>query len=277
LWSTTESPAPIVADALPGADALAIASGAARLAGAILVERFRGPASGIRAKSSSTDLVSEADERAERAIVEYIGKYRADDALVAEEGSTTTGRSGIRWYVDPLDGTINYLYGIPHWAVTICCADQSGPLAGVVYEPLRGELFEAMRGGGAACGGRALAVTKKSDLSTALVATGFAYVAESRERQGRLVGQILGAVRDIRRAGAASLDLAFVAAGRLDGYFESVDKPWDWMAGALLVREAAGRVTQLHPSDPALPHIVASGGGIHDGLLALLDGAADQL
>jgi myo-inositol-1(or 4)-monophosphatase len=273
-----EGRAPIAPEALlSGADAVAIASGAVRSAGAILVERFRGPASGLRAKSSATDLVSEADERAERAIVEYIGRYRADDALVAEEGSTTTGQSGIRWYVDPLDGTINYLYGIPHWAVTICCADRSGPLAGVVYEPLRGELFEATRGGGAACGGRALAVTNKSDLATALVATGFAYVAESRERQGRLLEQILGAVRDVRRAGAASLDLAFVAAGRLDGYFESVDKPWDWMAGALLVSEAGGRVTQLHPSDPALPRIVASAPGIHDDLLKLLDRATHRL
>jgi myo-inositol-1(or 4)-monophosphatase len=262
---------------LSGADALAIASGAARSAGAILVERFRGPASGLRAKSSPTDLVSEADERAEQAIVKHIGKYRSEDALVAEEGSTTTGQSGIRWYVDPLDGTINYLYGIPHWAVTICCADSSGPLAGVVYDPVRGELFEATRGGGAACGGRAIAVTKKTDLATALVATGFAYVAESRRRQGRVLEQILDAVRDVRRAGAASLDLAFVAAGRLDGYFESVDKPWDWMAGALLVSEAGGRVTQLHPSDPALPRIVASGPGIHDDLLSLLDRAIQKV
>jgi myo-inositol-1(or 4)-monophosphatase len=274
-----EGRAPIVSEdaLLTGADALAIASGAARSAGAILLERFRGPASGLRAKSSATDLVSEADERAERAVVEYIGRYRQDDALIAEEGSATTGQSGIRWYVDPLDGTINYLYGIPHWAVTICCADPSGPLAGVVYDPLRGELFEATRGGGARCGGRALAVTQKADLATALVATGFAYVAANRERQGRLLTHVLGAVRDVRRAGSASLDLAFVAAARLDGYFESVDKPWDWMAGALLVSEAGGRVTQLHPSDPALPRIVASAPGIHDDLVALLGRAAKGL
>jgi myo-inositol-1(or 4)-monophosphatase len=258
---------------LTGADALALASDAARSAGTILVERFGGPASGLRAKSSATDLVSDADERAERAIVEYIGRYRPDDALVAEEGSATRGQSGIRWYVDPLDGTINYLYGIPHWAVTICCADTSGPLAGVVYEPLRGDLFEAVRGGGARSGGRTLAVTKKSDLATALVATGFAYVAENRERQGRLLAHVVGTVRDIRRAGSASLDLAFVAAARLDGYFESVDKPWDWMAGALLVTEAGGRITQFRPSDPALPRIVASAPGIHDDLIGLLDRA----
>lgn len=271
--------APVVPEGalLTAADALAIASGAARSAGAILVERFRGPASGLRAKSSATDLVSEADERAERAIVEYIGRYRADDALVAEEGSSTSGQSGFRWYVDPLDGTINYLYGIPHWAVSICCADPSGALAGVVYDPIRDELFEATRRGGAACGGRALAVTKKSELATALVATGFAYVAETRERQGRLLEQVLGVVRDVRRAGSASLDLAFVAAGRLDGYFESVDKPWDWMAGALLVTEAGGRVSELHPSDPALPRIVASAPEIHDDLRALLDRATRRL
>ncbi len=258
---------------LTAEEALALATAAAREAGAILLERFGRPASGLRAKSSATDLVSEADERAERAIVEYIGRYRPDDALVAEEGSARTGQTGIRWYVDPLDGTINYLYGIPHWAVTICCADPSGPLAGVVYDPLRGDLFEATRDGGARCRGLRLAVTAKADLASALVATGFAYVAESRERQGRLLAHVLGAVRDIRRAGSASLDLAFVAAARLDGYFESVDKPWDWMAGALLVTEAGGRVTQLHPSDPALPRIVASAPGIHDDLLGLLDRA----
>jgi len=263
--------------ALSASDALALATEAAREAGALLLELRRSPVAGVRSKSSATDLVSEADERAERAIVTMIRKRRPDDALVAEEGSKADGSSGVSWFVDPLDGTINYLYGIPHWAVSICCVDQSGPLAATVYDPSRGELFEARRGGGAMCGGRALAVTMKSDLATALVATGFAYVAETRERQGRLLEEIVGAVRDVRRAGAASLDLAFVAAGRLDGYFESVDKPWDWMAGALLVNEAGGRVTELHASDPALPHIVASGVGIHDSLLALLDRAAHTL
>jgi myo-inositol-1(or 4)-monophosphatase len=259
------------------AEALALATEAAREAGALLLELRRSPAAGVRSKSSATDLVSEADERAERAIVTAIRKRRPDDAVVAEEGSSASGSSGVSWYVDPLDGTTNYLYGIPQWAVSICCADSAGPLAGVVFDPVRGELFHAMRGGGARLGERRLAVTDKSDLASALIATGFGYDAGQRVTQGRLLQQMLGSVRDVRRAGAASLDLAFVAAGRLDGYFESVDKPWDWMAGALLVREAGGRVTELTPANPAFPRIIATGVGIHDPLLALIHRATSAL
>jgi len=256
--------------ALTAEEALEIAVGAARAAAAILVERFGGPAAGLRAKSSATDMVSEADERAERAVVSYIRERRPDDALVAEEGSQAAGRSGVSWYIDPLDGTTNYLYGIPHWAVAICCADADGALAGVVYDPLRGELFNAARGGGARLGDRRLRVSDKTDLATALIATGFAYVAESRRLQGRILANVLGEVRDVRRLGSASLDLGYVASGRFDGYFESVDQPWDWMAGALLVREAGGRVSELRPSQPALPNIVASAKAIHDPLTRLL-------
>jgi len=263
--------------ALSASDALALAAEAAREAGALLLEMRRSPATGIRSKSSATDLVSEADERAERAIVTKIRKRRPDDALIAEEGSNADGSSGVSWFVDPLDGTINYLYGIPHWSVSICCADPDGPLAGVVYDPLRGELFSAARGSGARLGDARLAVTDKADLASALIATGFGYVAAQRVTQGRIIAKILGEVRDVRRFGSAALDLAWVAAGRWDGYFESVEKPWDWMAGALLVREAGGRVTELQPSDPAFPHIIASGPGIHDGLVTLLAHATEGL
>jgi myo-inositol-1(or 4)-monophosphatase len=258
-------------------EALEIAVGAARVAAALLVARFGGPAAGLRAKSSATDMVSEADERAERAIVSYIRERRPDDALVAEEGSQAVGHSGIRWYIDPLDGTTNYLYGVPHWAVTICCADADGALAGVVYDPLRDELFNGTRGGGARLGSRRLATTTKVDLATALVATGFGYSAAQRSTQGRILGHVVSEVRDVRRFGSAALDLAYVAAGRWDGYFESVDKPWDWMAGGLLVREAGGRVSELTPMDPALPRIVASGALLHDDFLALLAKATEGL
>jgi myo-inositol-1(or 4)-monophosphatase len=259
------------------ADALALATDAAREAGALLLELHRSPATGIRSKSSATDLVSEADERAEHAIVTAIRRRRPDDALVAEEGSSARGSSGVSWYVDPLDGTINYLYGIPHWSVSICCADSAGPLAGVVFDPLRGELFRATRGGGARLGEERLAVTDKRDLASALIATGFGYDAAQRVTQGRILANLMGEVRDIRRFGSAALDLCWVAAGRWDGYFESVEKPWDWMAGAMLVREAGGRVTELAPANPAFPHIIASGVGIHDRLVALLDRATRGL
>jgi len=263
--------------ALSASDALALATEAAREAGALLLELRRSPAAGVRSKSSATDLVSEADERAERAIVTTIGKRRPDDALVAEEGSNVAGSSGVSWFVDPLDGTINYLYGIPHWSVSICCADIDGPLAGVVYDPLRGELFSAARGSGARLGNARLAVTDKKDLASALIATGFGYVAAQRVTQGWIIARILGEVRDVRRFGSAALDLSWVAAGRFDGYFESVEKPWDWMAGALLVRESGGRVTELTPKDPAFPRIIASGPAIHDGLVKLLAGATGGL
>ena len=262
---------------LSASAALALAIEAAREAGTLLLELRRSPAIGIRSKSSATDLVSEADERAERAIVAAIRKRRSDDALVAEEGSSARGSSGVSWYVDPLDGTINYLYGIPHWSVSICCADAAGPLAGVVFDPLRDELFSAARGGGAHLGDRRLAVTEKRDLASALVATGFGYGAAERVTQGRIIAKVLGEVRDVRRFGSAALDLSWVAAGRWDGYFEAVDKPWDWMAGAMLVREAGGRVTELDPADPAFPRIIASGPRIHDELVALLARATNGL
>jgi myo-inositol-1(or 4)-monophosphatase len=262
---------------LSAAEALALATEAAREAGALLLELRRSPATGIRSKSSATDLVSEADERAERAIVTVIRKRRPDDALVAEEGSSARGSSGVSWYIDPLDGTINYLYGIPHWSVSICCADAAGPLAGVVFDPMRDELFNAARGAGARLGDRRLAVTDKRDLASALIATGFGYVAAQRETQGRIIAKVLGEVRDVRRFGSAALDLSWTAIGRFDGYFESVENPWDWMAGAMFVREAGGRVTLLDPADPAFPRIVASGPGIHDDLVTLLARATEGL
>lgn len=250
--------------------ALALATDAAREAGALLLELRRSPASGVRSKSSATDLVSDADERAERAIVATIRRQRPDDALIAEEGSQARGSSGFSWYIDPLDGTINYLYGLPHWSVSICCADANGALAGVVLDPLRDELWSAVRGGGAHLGERRLAVSDKRELPSALLATGFGYVAAQRATQGRIIAKVLSEVRDVRRFGSAALDLSYVAGARVDGYFESVEKPWDWMAGALLVREAGGRVTELAPADPAFPRVIASGPGIHDDLVKLL-------
>jgi myo-inositol-1(or 4)-monophosphatase len=258
------------------AAALALAIQAARQAGALLLDLRRSPAAGVRSKSSATDLVSEADEKAEAAIVAAIRRKRPGDAIVAEEGSGVQGTSGVSWYVDPLDGTINYLYGIPHWCVSICCADGLGPLAGVVFDPLRDELFSAARGGGARLGDQALRATDKRDLASALVATGFGYDAAQRVTQGRIIANVLGEVRDVRRFGSAALDLSWVAAGRFDAYFESVEMPWDWMAGAMLVREAGGLVTELTPLDPAFPRIIASGPGVHDALVRLLGDAVHK-
>ena len=260
------------------AQPLAIAIDAARAAGRRLLESFEGEATGVDAKSSHTDLVSDADRESETAIVAAIRWAFPSDAIVAEEGSLERGGSGRTWYIDPLDGTINYLYGVPHWSVVICLSDADGALAGVVYDPVRDELFGAERGRGAwvsRAGGAARPVrtTRVADLASALVATGFAYVKEDRQEQARILTRVLGEVRDIRRHGSAALDLSWVGAGRFDAYFESVDKPWDWMAGALIVREAGGRVTELPQARSGHPHIVASAPAVHDALVALLEKA----
>jgi len=254
---------------------MTVAIDAARAAGRRLTESFEGEATGVDAKSSHTDLVSDADRESESVIVSAIRRAFPEDAIVAEEGSLERGGSGRTWYIDPLDGTINYLYGVPHWSVVLCLADAEGALAGVVYDPVRDELFGAerrrgawlSRGGGAP---RRLQTTAVIDLASALVATGFAYVKGDRQEQARILTRVLGEVRDIRRYGSAALDLSWVGAGRFDAYFESVDKPWDWMAGALIVREAGGRVTELPQARSGHPHIVASAPGVHDALVALL-------
>jgi len=256
-------------------EAMAVAIDAARAAGRQLLESFEGAPTGIDAKSSHTDLVSDADRKSETAIVSAIRWAFPGDAIVAEEGSLEQGSSGRTWYIDPLDGTINYLYRVPHWSVVLCLADADGALAGVVYDPVRDELFAAERGKGASvsrAGGtmRTLRTTAVVDLGSSLVATGFAYVAQDREEQARILTRVLGKVRDLRRYGSAALDLSWVGAGRFDAYFESVDKPWDWMAGALIVREAGGRVTELKQKRSGHPHIVASAPGVHDSLVALL-------
>ena len=200
-------------------------------------------------------MVSEADRAAEDAIVSLLRAERPDDGLVGEEGSSVEGSSGRRWVVDPLDGTTNYLYGIPQWAVSIALEDATRTLAGVVFDPVAGELFAAKHGGGsyllryAQQGGptsrEPLRVRENASLARSLIATGFGYDAARRRGQARTAAHVLPRVRDIRRAGAAALDLAWLAAGRLDGYWERGLKPWDWAAGRLLVTEAGGAVAEL--------------------------------
>jgi myo-inositol-1(or 4)-monophosphatase len=198
-------------------------------------------------------MVSDADRAAEEAIVELLRAERPEDGLVAEEGSSADGASGRRWVVDPLDGTTNFLYGIPQWAVSVALEDSDGPIAGVVFDPCRGELFRAARGDGAwlvstyepGPHGEPLRIRDGATLDRSLIATGSGSEPERRRVQARAIEHILPRVRDLRRAGAAALDLAWLAAGRLDGYFERGLKPWDWAAGRLLVAEAGGAVADL--------------------------------
>jgi myo-inositol-1(or 4)-monophosphatase len=234
------------------AELLAVAEEAARAAGAILLERFGSERALEQTKSSPTDLVSEADLLAERAIRELLAERAPGDAIMGEEGADTAGTTGRRWIVDPLDGTVNFLFGIPQWAVSVACEG----VAGVVFDPVRDELF-AVADGRATLNGAPLRASQRTDLASALVATGFGYEAEVRAGQAETIARLLPLVRDIRRAGAAALDLAWTAAGRLDAFYERGVKPWDVAAGELLCAAAGLEVRRLEPRD-----------GLPEGILA---------
>ena len=229
---------------------LELALQAAREAGERLLRRYGGPARGVGHKTSATDMVSDADRDAEQAIAALLARERPEDGLLSEEGAESEVASGRRWVVDPLDGTTNFLYGYPAWAVSVALEDAEGTLVGVVHDPVRDETFSAERGGGARLGDEPIGVTGLETLDTALVATGFGYDAERRAWQAEMLTRVLPRVRDIRRGGAAALDLCWVACGRLDAYYEFGLQPWDWAAGALIVREAGG-ATRRMDSDPA--------------------------
>jgi myo-inositol-1(or 4)-monophosphatase len=248
---------------------LELADRAARAAGDVLMSYYGRPAEGVSTKSSATDLVSDADRAAERTIRELLEQERPDDGLVAEEGSAADAASGRRWVVDPLDGTINFLYGFPAWAVSVALEDADGLLMGVVHSPVHRETFRAVRGEGAFLGERRLHVAEPRRLERALVATGFSYEAERRAAQAEVIGELLPRARDIRRAGAAALDLAWLAAGRVDAFFERGLQHWDWAAGRLLVEEAGGAVRWLDGDWPGM--LAASSEGLLEELRPLVD------
>ncbi|HEX2071690.1 MAG TPA: inositol monophosphatase family protein [Thermoleophilaceae bacterium] len=228
---------------------LELAERVARAAGALLLDRYDGPARGLAQKSSRTDMVSDADRDAEALIREQLATERPDDGLLGEEGSAVEGSSGRRWVVDPLDGTTNYLYRFPAWVVSVALEDAEKALVGVVHDPLRDETFTAARGTGARLDGAPIAVSDVDRLDSALIATGFGYASERRAAQAEVAARVLPRVRDIRRAGAAALDLCMVACGRLDGYYERGLNDWDWAAGTLIAKEAGATVLEL-PGDP---------------------------
>jgi fructose-1,6-bisphosphatase/inositol monophosphatase family enzyme len=194
---------------------------------------------------------SSADRDAERLIRGVLAQERPHDALMGRESTSELGESGRRWIIAALDGTVSYVCGYPHWCVSVALEDRGGTAAGVVYDPNRDELFMAERGVSATLDGKAIRVDEAPPLAEALVATGFGTDPDWRARQAEVVRRVLPAVRDIRRAGAAALDLAWLAAGRLDAYYERGLHAWAWAAGGLLVREAAGAVEELegHPVD----------------------------
>jgi myo-inositol-1(or 4)-monophosphatase len=234
------------------AELLAVAVEAANAAAPELMSRF-GRRPSVRTKSSPTDLVSDADIAAETVIRELLESRRPNDAILGEEGGAT-GDGHVRWLIDPLDGTVNYLFGIPIFAVSVACEDQSGSVAGVVLDPVHDECFSATRSGPAKLNGEEIVVEDRaSALGLAMVATGFAYDASVRGRQGAVVSRVLPRARDIRRAGAAAIDLCWCACGRFDAYYERGLKPWDLAAGGLIA-ERAGLIVRDLPAvrgDPA--------------------------
>ena len=270
VTNAADSPAGADFPAGAGTTLLDLAVRAARAAGRELVSRA-GLATGIHYKSSNTDPVSDADRAAEAAIVAVIEADRPGDGLVGEEGAARAGSTDLRWVIDPLDGTVNYLYGIPHTAVSVSCERAVGAdwlaVVGVVLDVTRAEMFSAASGEGAHLNGLPLQVNDPVQLGSALINTGFSYRSASRERQARTVAALLPRVRDIRRAGSAALDLCWVAAGRADGYYEDELNRWDWSAGALIAREAGALVSSLGGG------LVAAGLSLHPELYAAVAGA----
>ena len=230
---------------------LEVAVGAATMAGALLLERVRvGVERKVASKSTPTDLVSEADLASERAIRELLTERRPGDGFVGEEGGAAESSTGLNWVVDPLDGTVNFLFGIPHWNVSVAVRDGQGTVAGAVYDPNRDELFTATREGRSMMRGPHGTVELRGpergeELPSAMVATGLAYDANTRAAQAKVLERLVPRVRDIRRFGSAALDLTWTAAGRYDAYFERSVKQWDIAAGALICERAGLTVVEL--------------------------------
>lgn len=220
---------------------LGIARSLAHRAGAVALQGRRLGLETVGTKSTLTDMVTEYDRACETIVFEGLRAERPSDSIVGEEGSRHEGNSGITWYVDPIDGTTNFLYDIPMWAVSIGASDAHGPLVGVVFNPSANETFSAIRGMGARLNGQPIRCNTDTVLATALIATGFSYSPESRVVQARRVARMIDRVRDIRRFGAAAIDMCYVACGRLDAYFEENLHPWDIAAGDLIAREAGCR------------------------------------
>lgn len=250
---------------------LDVALEAARAAAAELTPRFGHTQPGVRTKSSPTDLVSDADLASEAAIRRVLGSRRPADAVLGEEGGAT-GDGELRWVIDPLDGTTNFLFGIPQFAVSIACESSDGVLAGVVLDPILGECFAATRSGPATLDGTPIVCSSRAALDTALVATGFSYEADVRARQALVMERLLPRVRDIRRAGAAALDLAWTAAGRYDAFFERGLAPWDHAAGGLIAARAGVVVRTLEASEDGPEGLIAAPAGLIDELLGLVLG-----
>jgi myo-inositol-1(or 4)-monophosphatase len=250
---------------------LAVAEEAAVAAGELLRERFEaGVERALRTKSTPTDLVSEADLAAEAAIREVLNARRPEDAVLGEEGGRQGADDALLWVVDPLDGTLNFLHGLPAWCVSVAVRDADGPVAGVILDPLRGELFAASRDGEARLGEAVLGGSACTELAQAIVGTGFAYEAQVRAGQGEVVARLLPRIANLRRTGACALDLAWTAAGRLDAFYERAVQEWDVAAGELICARAGLAVERMPAVDGMPAGILAAPSAFADDLRAVV-------
>ena len=255
----------------PSSDVLCeIAVDLAREAGDMALHGRRSGPITASAKSTSIDLVTEFDKASERLITEGLTSRRPDDGIVGEEGADVDSTSGIVWHIDPIDGTTNFFFDIPLWAVSIGAVDKEGPIAGAVYIPGLGEMFSAARGRGSWVNGQRLHPRVNSHISDALVATGFSYQIAQRPHHTHRVAKMLNEVRDIRRLGAAAIDLCFVAAGRYDAYFEEGLNSWDLVAGQIIATEAGAIVTNFRGDTVTPQQVLAASPAIHRQMIELI-------
>jgi myo-inositol-1(or 4)-monophosphatase len=262
-----------------------LAVSAARAAGTFIVQDRPRGLGVLDTKSSVNDIVTVMDQQSEALLRSHLLGARPDDAILGEEDGASDGTSGITWVIDPIDGTVNYLYEIPAYCVSVAAvigdagtAGRWQPVAGAICNPLTGEIFHARLGGGAhvlvADDDTTIRVNAVDVLVQALVATGFGYLPQVRARQGGVLAAILPEIRDIRRAGSAALDLCAVARGTVDAYYESGLNPWDLAAGWIIATEAGAVVSGLNGLAPGQAAVVAAGPGIHGSLLARLEALA---
>jgi myo-inositol-1(or 4)-monophosphatase len=249
---------------------LALATDVATRAARLLVDGQGRERILVETKSSRTDMVTEMDRASEQLIVRELLTARPDDGIVGEEGSARTGTSGVRWLVDPIDGTTNYLYGFPGWSVSIAAEDDEGVVAGVVVDPSHRDVFSAARGGGARRNGEPIRCSAQTVLAETLVGTGFNYQADQRRRQAEVLVTLLPQVRDIRRMGSASVDLCSVACGRVDAYYERGVSWWDIAAGSLIAAEAGAVVSSLDGGPVTGDSVMALAPGVAASLSELL-------
>jgi myo-inositol-1(or 4)-monophosphatase len=261
-----------------GEELLRLAVDVAHEAGELIVARRRHGVELVGTKSTMTDVVTEADRESEKLIRSRLRATRSADAVLGEEAGDTVGTSGVTWVVDPIDGSVNYLYGLPQFSVSIAAEVDGHVVAGVVHNPSSGETWSASLSAGAHLDGAPIHATTQDRLDVALIATGFGYSAARRAAQADTLRRVIVEVRDIRRAGSASLDLCSVATGRCDGYYERGLNPWDHAAGALIAREAGARVGGPHGAPESEVLTIAAGPALFDALHDLLvsAGAAED-